>query len=521
MLESLRQARWSMLPDDAEIEMETLPETAMFRKTMLMRWQMLSHALTERGAQLDPGEVRAHISVLVTHAPVAAVARFVDASEAWLTCAPGHVGRNEEVVDLILCAYPRPTWAKTPALTKEVAADDQAWLAWIRAWKAEFSSLRPGAKSASGTVGGRLAKFLHIEGESAMLDAKNLLSSALKLGQVALQIYLGAEENRQRRIAEGEAATSPMTLESVMREAQCHIPGLETALAAVMGDEQQARECIDAITRTPDLLGVLKTLSGFAPVMGRTPGPTPAAPPGAPARRQELAMDAGVDRRPGPPAFRPEFGPRKPGGTPAGAPATAANGSERSPQPPAAPPTSAPEGPAPSQAAAAPPTSAQEAIAPPRAAAPPPASPQEPPAQSSLPDPPAGVELELAALESWVSERSGQVRQRGERLAERLGAFVAQGGLSIHGTPAPAFVDPPDTAEAQAAATRIQPTHFDGDGDQAIDLHVKTLIDRTKQRLERRYDLDDQFLAWLEEQFEAVQAATKSRSRTIDAASAA
>jgi hypothetical protein len=132
---------------------------------------------------------------------------------------------------------------------------------------------------------------------------------------------------------------------------------------------------------------------------------------------------------------------------------------------------------------------------------------------------PASVEDELAALESWVNERSHNVRQRGDRLAEQLAAFLAHTGLRLQGAPAPAFVDPPATAEAQAAATPIQPTHFGTDTEQAIDAHVKNLIERTKRRLERRYDLDDQFLAWLEEAFEGVQAAA-SRERTAAASAA-
>ena len=437
-----------MLPVDAELEMETAPETAMFRKTLLMRWQSLNAT--------DPGELRSLLAILVTHAPVAAVGQFVGVSKALLASDPGRVGRPEDVVELIMCTYPRPTWSKTPPLARQDAADDHAWRTWVHEWITEFSATTGEANSLTS----RLAKFFHIRDEVTMLDPKTLASSALKLGQIALQVYMGAEAHRQRRIAEGGEGPSPMTLESVMREAQCHIPGLEVALAGIMGDEQQARECIDAITRTPDLVGILKVLSGM--VMR--------APEAAPIVAQASAVPAPVARgtelvRQGPPAFRADFAPRKP---------------------PA------------SQEATVTPTAAEPKVSAVRAPC---------------------VQDELAALESWANECSQSVRQRGERLAEQLAAFLAQTGLRLQGAPAPAFVDPPATAEAQAAATPIQPTHFGTDTDQAVDAHVKGLIERTKRRLERRYDLDDQFLAWLEDAFESVQAAA-SRERTAAASAA-
>lgn len=446
-----------MLPVDAEMEMETAPETAMFRKMLLMRWQTLNAT--------DPGELRALLAILITHSPVAAVAQFVGVSKALLASDPGRVGRPEDVVELIMCTYPRPTWSKTPPLARQAAADDHAWRTWVHEWITEFSATTGEANSLTS----RLAKFFYIRDEVTMLDPKTLASSALKLGQIALQVYMGAEAHRQRRIAEGGEGPSPMTLESVMREAQCHIPGLEVALAGIMGDEQQARECIDAITRTPDLVGILKILSGMvmrapeaAPIVAQASAvPTPVA------RGTELVRQA-------PPAFRADFAPRKP-------------------------------------------PASEEAIVTPKAAeqAPKVGSGERPPSATRAP---ACVEDELAALESWASECSQNVRQRGERLAEQLAAFLAVTGLRLQNAPAPAFVDPPATAEAQAAATPIQPTHFGTDTDQAVDAHVKSLIERTKRRLERRYDLDDQFLAWLEDAFEGVQAAA-SRERT--AASAA
>jgi hypothetical protein len=86
------------------------------------------------------------------------------------------------------------------------------------------------------------------------------------------------------------------------------------------------------------------------------------------------------------------------------------------------------------------------------------------------------------------------------------------GGVIAAGGPAPDFEDPADTAEALAAATRIQPTHFSTGDDLALDRDIAALIEQTKKRLERRYELDDQFLAWLEERFEAIQSASARRS---------
>jgi hypothetical protein len=128
---------------------------------------------------------------------------------------------------------------------------------------------------------------------------------------------------------------------------------------------------------------------------------------------------------------------------------------------------------------------------------------------------PAGIIVpqELAGLEKWAQERSHAVRERGDRLAAQLEAFLAATGLSAPELPAPDFADPADTADAIAAATPIQPTHFDPD-EQNVDSHVKALIERTKRRLERRYHLDDQFLAWLEERFETVQSAAQAGAST-------
>lgn len=500
--------------------MELQSETASFRKAQLMRWQTLRDSVVEsNGAGPDLGELRAFLSTLLTRAPVAAVAQFVISNQAWRRGDGQLLSGHEAGVELIRCAYPRPTWSRTPALTSDVAADPQVWSQWISDWSAEFSATGPAAALALVERGGTLAGLLRAKGE-AMFDKKNALLTALSIGQMAFQVFLGAEKNRQDRIAGGEAAPSSMTLESVMEAAQCHIPQLKDALAALMGDEEQSSQCVDVIVGNPDLAAILGTLSGLRPTARRpaarapraqapaaaassAPPAQPPAPSAPPVARSAPptpnipppAREASSRARSSLPEYRPEFLPKSHGAPQstdwastflvrrAGPPAGAA-------EPVAPSPSARPETPAESPTA-------------PRIDAPiadvvEPATPA--PAHTS-------PGQQLAELEHWVLQRSQRARARGDRLVAQLDAFLAAAGLSLQAEPAPDFEDPAHTAEALAAATRIQPAHFNNTDELVLDQDIKALIEQTQRRLERRYELDDQFLAWLEERFEAVQSA--------------
>jgi hypothetical protein len=507
-----------MLAADAETDMELQPETASFRKAQLMRWQTIRDTFAEsQDAKPDLGELRVFLSTLLTSAPVAAVAQFVASNQEWRQ-GDGRLLRCYEAgVGLIQCVYPRPTWSKTPALASDVAADHQVWGQWIRDWSAEFSATEPAAALALNGQAGTWASLLRMKGE-AMLDKKNVLLTALSIGQMAYQVYLGVEKHRQDRIASGESAPSPMTLEAVMEAAQCQIPNLKNALATLMGDEEQSSQCVDAIVGNPDLAAILGTLSGL-----RTTTPRPACAP----RRQSPAAAAPSPPPPPTPSMPPVAGPAPPATNPQPAEARPRpslseyradflSRSHAAPQsmdwasalltrrvgPPAraaeptATPSDKPEPPG-------------ESPLDPHATAPAPAVDARAPASISNGPP---VTQRLAELEHWVLERSRVARARGDKLAAQLDGFLVAAELSLQEEPAPDFEDPADTAEALAAATRIQPTHFSTGDDLARDSDIAALIEQTKKRLERRYELDDQFLAWLEERFEAIQSASARRS---------
>ncbi len=105
------------------------------------------------------------------------------------------------------------------------------------------------------------------------------------------------------------------------------------------------------------------------------------------------------------------------------------------------------------------------------------------------------MEQALARLENLVHERSRVIRERGDRLAARIDAFLATAGVSISDRP---------TAEAPTAITRIEPTSADTSDEHVPDRGIQARIEQTEQRIELALDRDDEFLTWLEEQFEAI-----------------
>ncbi len=505
---------------DAEAEMELQPETASFRKTQLMRWRSLHDTFVEsNGAGPELGELRALLSTLLTSAPVAAVVRFVTSNREWRRGDRQILNSFEIGAELVQSAYPRPTWSKTPALTNDIAAEDQAWNHWVGDWSAEFSSTGAAAALSLAPRGGVLAGLLRMKDE-AMVDKKAALLAMLSLSQVAVQVCMGADRERKARVA-GED-TTPLTLEKVMEAAHCHIPALKDALAAFMGDDEQTRQCVDVVVGNPDLLSMLNTLSGLRPTMPPSaPSAPPAQPPARPASAASAPPPPASTQAPAAAQSAPPAPRARPVATPAGSQSSLPEYRPefrprfRETAPPVDWAAVFLAGRGPSAGGPAGPLAEASTLKPDASTAPPLDSSVAAPTPDRAVATPAVlvVPQELAGLEKWAQERSHAIRERGDRLAAQLDAFLVTTGLSAPHLPAPDFEDPADTADAIAAATRIQPAHFDPD-EQSPDEPVLALIERTKRRLERRYALDDQFLAWLEERFEAVQSSAQAGAST-------
>jgi len=100
----------------------------------------------------------------------------------------------------------------------------------------------------------------------------------------------------------------------------------------------------------------------------------------------------------------------------------------------------------------------------------------------------------LAELEHRVHERSRALRERGDRLAAQIEAFLATAGVPMRARP---------TAEAPTAPTRTEPSSPDPDEHLPCP-GIEAQLEQTEQRLEQAHHLDDEFLTWLEERFEAI-----------------
>jgi len=105
------------------------------------------------------------------------------------------------------------------------------------------------------------------------------------------------------------------------------------------------------------------------------------------------------------------------------------------------------------------------------------------------------VALALAELEHRVHERSRALRERGDRLAAQIEAFLATAGMSMRDRP---------TVEAPTAPTTTEPTSDEPDDEHIVDRSIEAQLEHTEQRLEQAHQLDDEFLTWLEERFEAI-----------------
>lgn len=462
---------------DAEAEMELQPETASFRKAQLMRWQSLRDTfMGSHGTRPEIGELRAFLSSALTSAPVNAVAQFVARNQTrWREDSQSILSCYDDVAELITSAYPRNTWSKTAALARDAAADTHVWDDWVRRWSEDVSALSPATGVLLNASGGFLSQIRQQIG--AFMQTKGALELIKTIGGVGLQVVLGVEEKR-RRGAAGDGDPSPITIESVMREAQCHIPKLQDAIAGFINNEEVS-DVLGVLVGTPDLLTSLKNVAGLVPPS------RPASPPTMP--KEPASDSAPQKRRPVLPAYVPgldqgdardwvstllvsKTGQAEPHGsadTPVQEAPVVGDDGARSRTPSAA--------------------------------------------GSRLVDEGDVVAKKLAACEAWAQERSKAIRERGEALAARMDDFLASTGLALHGTPPPGFNDPTDTAAEIAASTVIQTAHFPPAAPYE-DSRIQALIDQTKGRLERRYNLDDQFLAWLDERFAAVQLLSRGKT---------
>lgn len=138
------------MPDPNVLEMETSPETLNYRQHQRDTWTQIQkqhdgyfasamkHGATKEQAEETAGryvrgEVRWFVGELLAHAQGRYAAEFVTAApREWGARAEILLDADPIVPDLIAHAYPVATWAaKLDTLTKQVAADDATWQAWI------------------------------------------------------------------------------------------------------------------------------------------------------------------------------------------------------------------------------------------------------------------------------------------------------------------------------------------------------------------------------------------------------
>lgn len=143
------------------------------------------------------------------------------------------------------------------------------------------------------------------------------VQTVLSLVGLVANSFAEAKECMKKRQAEEEAGGGT-TLDQVMQQAGSEIPGLQEALARLMGGGEEARQAATLIAGTPDPITLLNNFAahyGFGVTTGKQPIVTPpskakARParvggsPAASARATVNTSEAGVV----PLKFRPEFG---------------------------------------------------------------------------------------------------------------------------------------------------------------------------------------------------------------------
>lgn len=136
---------------NAATEMDTAPETLVYRQHRRMLWQTIRSRYAEvvadaiaDGRDIDQarqasaravrGELRALMSELLSRAPVPAVLEFLAHGQDWGPAGERILERGDAVTELIESVDPRPTWTPLDALDPAAAVDDARWSAWTQAW---------------------------------------------------------------------------------------------------------------------------------------------------------------------------------------------------------------------------------------------------------------------------------------------------------------------------------------------------------------------------------------------------
>jgi hypothetical protein len=126
------------------------------------------------------------------------------------------------------------------------------------------------------------------------------VQSWLSVALLVANSFLEAEKHRQERVA-GTTAGGPGTLDDVMAQAGLKIPGIEQALAQLMGGSDEAKQAASMIVSAPDpgkLLQQFAKQFGFSGAANAGPtGPIVTPPPAQSEPSPVLDL----------PRFRPEF----------------------------------------------------------------------------------------------------------------------------------------------------------------------------------------------------------------------
>jgi hypothetical protein len=125
------------------------------------------------------------------------------------------------------------------------------------------------------------------------------------------------EANKCMKQRLAEESGSPTTLDDVMKQSGLKIPGLEEALARLMGDSEEAKAAASMLVGTPDPADLLRAFIDAPPPRTKSPivTPPPTAPTKAapsvvyPAFRPDLAPTARDAAASAYPAFRPDLAP--------------------------------------------------------------------------------------------------------------------------------------------------------------------------------------------------------------------
>jgi hypothetical protein len=125
------------------------------------------------------------------------------------------------------------------------------------------------------------------------------------------------EANKCMKQRLAEESGSPTTLDDVMKQSGLKIPGLEEALARLMGDSEEAKAAASMLVGTPDPADLLRAFIDAPPPRTKSPivTPPPTAPTKAapnvvyPAFRPDLAPTAREAAASAYPAFRPDLAP--------------------------------------------------------------------------------------------------------------------------------------------------------------------------------------------------------------------